>query len=116
MEMCDIIAASGGACNHLTGDGACAKVSFRLHTCPPRRDPMRYSLLTLLLIAPTVSLAAEPPPNIWVKTDAVIEGRRWDVPLGYDPVEKRFLVLGGRTSLGDYKKPRSYDVLSFDPT
>src|SRR5256885_2796817 len=28
---------------------------------------------------------------------------------------KRFLVLGGRTAWGDAKKPRSYDVLSFDP-
>jgi hypothetical protein len=62
--------------------------------------------------APT---AAAPPVNTWVKAETgAIEGRRWDVPLGYDPVAKQFLVLGGRSSLADYKKPRSYDVLSFD--
>ena len=74
---------------------------------------------TLVLLASTVLVpragAAEPAANTWAKTDAVIEGRRWDVPLGFDPVAKRFTVLGGRTSWGEYKKPRPFDVLSFDP-
>ncbi len=62
-----------------------------------------------------VILLALAAPNVWGRLDkAVIEGRRWDVPLGYDPVSKRFLVLGGRTSWADYKKPRSYDVLALD--
>lgn len=69
----------------------------------------------LVVLFPAAIQAAEPAPNTWVKTDAVIEGRRWDVPVGYDPGAKRFTALGGRTSWGDYKKPRSYDVLSFDP-
>ncbi|HEX3147481.1 MAG TPA: kelch repeat-containing protein [Gemmataceae bacterium] len=64
---------------------------------------MHYFPLLLLLAA-----------NTWVKTDAVIEGQRWDVPVGYDPAAQRFLVLGGRTAWADYKKPRPYDVLSFD--
>ncbi len=52
-------------------------------------------------------------PNAWIKLDAAqIVGRRWDVPLGYDPVAKRFTVLGGRSSYADYRKPRSYDVLT----
>jgi hypothetical protein len=64
-----------------------------------------------------LALAAEPAPeaNTWVKLDrAVIEGRRWDVPLGYDPARGRFLVLGGRSAWADYKKSRSYDVLTLD--
>src|SRR6266545_451710 len=65
-----------------------------------------------LLAAPLV--AAE--PNTWVKVDGgAIEGRRWDVPLGYSPELKRFLVLGGRVSWADAKKPRHYDVLSITP-
>src|SRR5262249_28321866 len=43
-----------------------------------------------------------------------VVGRRWDVPLGYDPDSKRFLVLGGRTTWADYKQPRSHDVLALD--
>jgi len=72
----------------------------------------RCALLALFLLA-APSSAAE--PNTWTRTEAVIEGRRWDVPVGYDPLAKRFLVLGGRTDLANYKKPRPYDVLAFDP-
>jgi cytochrome b len=36
--------------------------------------------------------------NTWIKTDAVIDGRRWDVLVGYDSVAKRILRLSGRTS------------------
>src|SRR5262245_17111442 len=78
----------------------------------PRRA--RLPLIVALLF-PAALPAAEPEANVWVKSDAVIEGRRWDVAVGYDPAATRFTVLGGRTSWGDYKKPRSYDVLSFDP-
>ena len=74
---------------------------------------MTRILAALLLFILVASATATPP---WTKTEAAIEGRRWDVPLGYDPVAKRFLVLGGRTAWADYKKPRSYDVLSFDPS
>ncbi|HJZ59573.1 MAG TPA: kelch repeat-containing protein, partial [Gemmataceae bacterium] len=56
----------------------------------------------------------QPRANEWVRGPAV-EGRRWDVPVGYDPIAKRFLVLGGRSSFAEYKKPRSYDVLALDP-
>jgi hypothetical protein len=72
------------------------------------------SLLALVLFA--ASVRAAEPANVWKRTDAVIESRRWDVPLGYDPVSKRFLVLGGRTDWANYKKPRPYDVLAFDPS
>jgi hypothetical protein len=74
----------------------------------------RFPLIVVLLF-PAALPAAEPEANVWVKSDAVIEGRRWDVPVGYDPAAKRFTVLGGRTSWADYKKPRPYDVLTFDP-
>lgn len=61
--------------------------------------------------------AADPAVHVWTRQEAaVIEGRRWDVPLGYDPTSKRFAVLGGRSTWADYKKPRSYDVLSLDPS
>jgi hypothetical protein len=70
-------------------------------------------LLALVLFAG--SLPAAERANVWKRTDAVIEGRRWDVPLGYDPMSKRFLVLGGRTDWANYKKPRPYDVLAYDP-
>src|SRR5262245_28426479 len=78
----------------------------------PRRA--RLPLIVALLF-PAALPAAEPEANVWVKSDAGIEGRRWDVPVGYDAAAKRFHVLGGRTAWADYKKPRSYDVLTFDP-
>ena len=66
--------------------------------------------LIVALLFPAALPAVEPEANVWVKSDAVIEGRRRDVPVGYDPATKRFTVPGGRNSWGDYKKPRSYDV------
>lgn len=59
--------------------------------------------------------SAEPAPNSWERLpQAEIVGRRWDIPLGFDPVGSRFLVLGGRSTWADYKQPRSYDVLALD--
>lgn len=53
--------------------------------------------------------------NVWHKLEsAVIEGRRYETPLGYSPELKRFLVLGGRTNWAEYKKPRSFDQLALD--
>lgn len=73
---------------------------------------MRFSITALLtLFIANIALAGA--ANTWTKLDAAqIVGRRWDVPLGYDPGLKRFIVLGGRSSYADYRKPRSYDVLS----
>lgn len=76
---------------------------------------MKHSI-SFFLLSLAVSTGSAAEPNSWSKSEAVIEGRRWDVPLGYDPAAKRFLVLGGRTDWANYKKPRSYDVLSFDPS
>jgi len=76
---------------------------------------LRLPACLLMTTLPVLTSAAEPEVNTWERSDAVIEGRRWDVPVGFDPAARRFLVLGGRTSWGDYKKPRPYDVLSFDP-
>jgi hypothetical protein len=75
--------------------------------------PRTFAVCVVLLVsAPLV--AAE--PNSWVKIDGgAIEGRRWDVPLGYSPDLKRFLVLGGRVTSADAKKPRHYDVLAITP-
>lgn len=89
----------------------------------------RNSLLVALVLAsavrclPLTAARADDAPlqtgpsNSWVRLDrATISGERWDVPVGYAPELKRFLVLGGRTSWGRYKEPRPYDVLSLDPT
>lgn len=71
--------------------------------------------LVLLVAAVGTADAGVLPANTWNKlTNATIVGKRWDVPLGYAPHLKRFMILGGRTSFGDYKQPRSYDVLALD--
>ena len=76
---------------------------------------MRF-LLALALPFVAAGFAPAGAPNTWTKLDkATILGKRWDVPLGDDPDARRFLVLGGRSSYGDYRKPRSYDVLTLDP-
>jgi hypothetical protein len=72
-----------------------------------------------LLFVPALlgsSRGAEPSPNEWVKLDrATLAGQRWDVPLAYAPPLERFMVLGGRTSWGEYRKaPRPYDQLALD--
>src|SRR5262249_46596946 len=79
---------------------------------------MRVGCLTLaglsLLAGPAAAQDA-PPTNTWTRLDhAAIEGRRWDVPVGYSPELKRFLVLGGRITYADAPKPRSYDQLALD--
>lgn len=71
------------------------------------------TLALALLLAPFA--AAEGPPNTWLKLpNAGIDGRRWDIPVGYSPELKQFLVLGGRITYADAKKPRSYDQLALD--
>lgn len=73
-------------------------------------------ILGLLILAPVARAGDPPPANTWVLLDkAIIEGRRWDVPVGYSPDLKRFLVLGGRITFADAKKPRSFDQLALDP-
>src|SRR5262245_22635684 len=73
--------------------------------------PLRAAPLVLLALYPAFVHAGQ--SNTWTKLDkATIVGKRWDVPLGYDPIAKRFIILGGRSSYADYRKPRSYDVLS----
>ncbi len=72
---------------------------------------MRQVVLCLLVV-----FAADVRANTWTKLDkATLGGQRWDVPLGYSTELKRFIVLGGRTSWGEYKKPRPYDVLTLNP-
>src|SRR5262249_4256574 len=85
--------------------------------CPPptatetMMAPLPHRALCPLLLLVSPLLAQ--PANIWTKHDkAAVVGRRWDVPLGYAPGMKRFLVLGGRVSYADARKERSYDVLS----
>jgi hypothetical protein len=74
--------------------------------------------LAAVLVLPILAHAEppEPAPNTWVRLEkADIPGQRWDVPLGYTPGLKRFLVLGGRTSWGEYRKGiRPYDQLALD--
>jgi hypothetical protein len=68
------------------------------------------------LLLPSAAAAGSSEPNSWTRLHgAEISGQRWDVPLGYAPELKRFLVLGGRTSWGEYRKgPRPYDQLALD--
>jgi hypothetical protein len=73
------------------------------------------SLAALLLLSVSVP-AEESSANEWVRLlQGDIPGQRWDVPLGYAPGLKRFFVLGGRTSWGEYRKgPRPFDQLALD--
>jgi len=80
-------------------------MSFRLTICS----------LASLLLTQFANAQDTPSPNTWTKLDkAVIECRRCDVPIGYSPELKRFLVLGGRITQADSRKPRSYDQLALD--
>ncbi len=73
--------------------------------------PKLIVLATLVLAWPERAQPASP----WVLAGkATVAGQRWDIPLGYDPGQKRFVILGGRTSFAEYRKPRPYDVLLFD--
>lgn len=76
----------------------------------------RFSLPLAALLLLSVSARAEPPANDWTRLEqGDLPGQRWDVPLGYARELNRFLVLGGRTSWGEYRKePRPYDQLALD--
>jgi hypothetical protein len=88
---------------------------------PPVHNPLSTRTHMIRFVFASLALALAAPltaaePNTWVKIDGgAIEGRRWDVPLGYAPELKRFLVMGGRITFADVKKPRHYDVLSITP-
>ena len=77
----------------------------------------RVACLLLILLPGGIEAAAPPRPvAVWTKHEkSAIVGRRWDVPLGYAPDLKRFVVLGGRVNFADARKARSYDVLSLNP-
>jgi hypothetical protein len=80
---------------------------------------LRFTLSLAALLLPSAAVPAkEPavPANEWARLErGEVVGRRRDVPLGYAPGLKRFLVLGGRTSWGEYRKgPRAYDQLALD--
>lgn len=79
---------------------------------------LRLHLFLALVLSHTSHAlsAGEPAPNTWHKLEqAIIDGRRWDVPVGYAPELQRFMVLGGRITFADAKKPRSYDQLALEP-
>jgi len=76
---------------------------------------MRNLMLFLAGVLATTGAPDKGTANTWTKLDKEIAGRRWDVPLGYAPGLKRFIVLGGRSTYADYRKPRSYDVLTLHP-
>lgn len=52
----------------------------------------------------------------WRRVGPSIAGRRWDIPFAAVGDQGPLLVLGGRTSWGDYKKPRPFDVLRWNST
>ncbi|MGE3803212.1 MAG: kelch repeat-containing protein [Gemmataceae bacterium] len=75
----------------------------------------RLPLTLIVFLLAWDSPAAEPAANVFARLEqAPIVGRRWDIPLGYAADLDRFLVLGGRSSFADYRKPRSYDVLALE--
>src|SRR5262249_27831889 len=76
----------------------------------------RFSLPLAALLLLSGSAHAELTGNVWYRVEhGDIPGQRWDIPLGYAPGEKGFLILGGRTSWGEYRKgPRPYDQLAID--
>src|SRR5579884_4159200 len=78
---------------------------------------MHNVVFALVAIFASAAAADTPRPvNTWTKLDqAALVGRRWDVPLGYAPEQQRFIILGGRSASADYRKPRSYDVLTLSP-
>jgi hypothetical protein len=78
----------------------------------------RFALSLVAFLLLSEPICAAPPAHDWTRLErGDIPGQRWDVPLGYAPGLNRFLVLGGRTSWGEYRKgPRPYDQLAFDPT
>ncbi len=72
-----------------------------------------FALWLILVALPLV--AAEPlAPNSWKQVAEPLVGQRWDVPLGVAGPSGPLLVLGGRTSWGEYQKPRPYDVLAWN--
>ncbi len=84
-----------------------------------RVDGHRLVILAMVVCLVCMRSAAAQPlelrPQEWQRVEsATMAGERWDVPLGYSPELRRFVVLGGRTSWAQYKKPRPYDVLSLD--
>jgi Galactose oxidase, central domain len=75
---------------------------------------MRFvAVLVGVLVVSVVSAAEENRPGIpWHAVEkAVVVGQRWDIPIGYASELKQFVILGGRTSFAEYRKPRPYDVL-----
>jgi hypothetical protein len=76
----------------------------------------RFALPLAALVLVSVPVGAETPVNVWARLErGDIPGQRWDVPLGYAPGLNCFLLLGGRTSWGEYRKgPRPYDQLALD--
>jgi hypothetical protein len=79
---------------------------------------LRFAWCLVLLLATESVAAAELPAlvNQWTRLpQGDVPGQRWDVPLAYAPGQKRFLVLGGRTSWDEYRKgPRPFDQLALD--
>jgi hypothetical protein len=78
----------------------------------PGRLPLTLTVLLLLAISSRVGA----DDNAWRRVEGGdVTGQRWVIPVVYAPGEKRFLVLGGRTSWGEYRKgPRPYDQLAID--
>lgn len=72
--------------------------------------------LAAMWLMSTVAWAETPRVNAWTKVAPPLTGQRWDVPLGAAHPTGPLLILGGRTSWGEYKKPRPYDVLAWDTT
>ncbi len=53
-------------------------------SCRGRLRVQERASLLFVLIAATGLASAEQPVNTWAKLDkAVLDGQRWDVPLGY---------------------------------
>lgn len=56
-----------------------------------------------------------PGATPWTLVAPPLAGRRTDVPLAAAGPDGALFILGGRTHWGEYKKPRPYDVLRWNP-
>src|SRR4029079_10667002 len=84
-----------------------------------RRSGERLLAAYFLVFAAGPVFGAEQPTtphaNAWVKLDSARIGPRGDPALVFDPVAKRFLVLGGNISWPIYgKQPHPFDDLALD--
>jgi hypothetical protein len=64
---------------------------------------------------PATAARAARAAAAWTLVAPPLAGQRTDVPLAAAGADGALFILGGRTHWGEYKKPRPYDVLRWNP-